>query len=146
MGKGGGGRGAGNDFLQDRATCGCRDPEAGFPGCHEKDTVGSLVLTGETPTHRRAGWSLRESVGRVFSGRLLLVKRKPVPSPQACCSLAAHSPSSSAPTPFAQVENMAPPHPILFILLALISFPSDSSMAVEAPGCRLPHFESWSCV
>lgn len=62
--KGRGWRGAGNDFLQDRDTCGCWHPEAGFPAVRRRIHQDPW-FTGETPIHSWASWGLWESVCRV---------------------------------------------------------------------------------
>lgn len=56
----------------------------------------------------------------------------------------AHSPSPPAPSHRSKTRLLCAP--VRFTPLASISFPSDSWVAVEASGCWLPHFESWSRV
>lgn len=68
-------------------------------------------------------------------------------SPAPCLVSPAKTPAALHPLPLAhshRLKTCVLCTPILFILLASISFPSDSWRAIDAPGCRLPHFESWS--
>lgn len=144
--KGRGWRGAGNDFLQDRDTCGCWDPEARFPAVRRRihqDPRCSLERPRYTPGPAGAS-------GKVCAGSDSLAvsyQEGESLSPAPCLVSPAKMPTALHPLPLARSHRLKTCvlcTLILFILLASISFPSDSWRAIDAPGCRLPHFESWS--